>query len=281
MLPLLLAGCTDVATPDAGELLVADYAADAIFRFDAVTGAPLGVFAQGTAARVDRPAGLRAGPDGQLYSAGFGRGEVVRYDLASGQMMDVFFWDTTLLEEPVELAFAGDEVLVLGNDTANIVAIDPTGHATRSFGAPLMRDAHDFVVDGARVLVGTDQSATLGHAIQIWDLARGTLQGSFGTPAELTTATSLALAGDRLLVADWERDRVVAFDAASGAFAGVFADGFTGPVALEVTEHGVDVLDRSRIRRYALDGTPRGVVVEGAGVLRYPRALTRIATHSP
>src|SRR5688572_12856706 len=113
---LVLVGCA--AEPvEPSTLLISDYRANAIFRYDGVTGEFLGTFAQGSEQRVDRPAGLRKGPDDQLYTAGFGRGEVVRYDLASGRMMDVFYWDTALLEEPVELAFHGNELVVLGNDT--------------------------------------------------------------------------------------------------------------------------------------------------------------------
>src|SRR5688572_25435870 len=109
-----LIGCSESGST-ATSLFIADYAADAIVQFDGTSGALIGVFASGVEQRVDRPASVQRGPDGNLYTAGFGRGDVVRYDLSSGEMMDVFFADTTLLEEPVELLFHGDELLVLGN----------------------------------------------------------------------------------------------------------------------------------------------------------------------
>src|SRR5689334_1973959 len=78
-------------------LFVSDYRANAIVRYDE-TGELIDIFAEGLDQRIDRPANVRRGPDGRLYSAGFGRGDVLRFDLSSGQMMDVFYWDTTMLE---------------------------------------------------------------------------------------------------------------------------------------------------------------------------------------
>src|SRR5436190_15215598 len=93
-----LAGCAEASGPVASEVLISDYRANAIFRYDGVTGEFIDTFAQGSMQRVDRPAGMRVGPHDQLYLAGFGRGEVVRFDVRSGAMMDVFYWDTAYLE---------------------------------------------------------------------------------------------------------------------------------------------------------------------------------------
>src|SRR6188508_1253352 len=134
---LLLVGCTQ-PEPQPSTLFISDYRANSIFRYDGVTGEFRGALDQ-----VDRPAGLRLGPNGQLYAAGFGRGEVVRLDVASGRMMDIFYWDTRLLEEPVELEFDRDELVVLGNDTNNIVVLSPDGTVARTFGYPVIRSAHD------------------------------------------------------------------------------------------------------------------------------------------
>ncbi|MBA3395026.1 MAG: hypothetical protein H0T89_20435 [Deltaproteobacteria bacterium] len=274
LIGLLVTGCADVAPASvASQLFISDYRANAIFRYDGDSGGFLGVFAEGSEQRVDRPAGVRFGPRDQLYAAGFGRGEIVRYDVHSGAMMDVFYWDTALLEEPVELAFHGDELVVLGNDTQNIVVLAPDGRAMRSFGYPIMQGAHDFAFGGAdRVYVATDT------AIQIWNLATGTQLGQLGTPDQLARATSVAVDRDEtIFVADWERGRVVRY-AADGSWLGILADGFVGPIAIELGLDGaLYVLDRTGVVRLdAADGDNRSQLVAGDQLVS-PRGFTFVS----
>lgn len=281
---LALVGCA-TTDPAPSNLLVSDYAADAIFRFDGITGEYLGTFAAGSEQRVDRPAGVRRGPDGAFYAAGFGRGEIVRYD-PTGRMMDIFYRDTTLLEEPVELAFLDDALLVLGNDTASIVVIGHDGTASRSFGYPTMRGAHDFVLDGEIAIVGTDSHAELGHAIQRWDIATGTLVDHFGTLAEIASATSVARVGDALVVADWERDRLVSYDAVTRAYRGVFADELEGPISLDLGPDGaLYVLDRAGVHRLDAETGARLASLVAADetgtMLEFPRSLTFVTSQLP
>lgn len=283
---LVVAGCGVEADPvpptppPATTLFVSDYGADAIFKYDALTGAFTGVFAAGSAQRVDRPASVRLGPNGQLYAAGFGQGDIVRYDATTGAMMDVFYKDTTLLEEPVELAFHGDDLVVLGNDTANAVVIDVHGRATRELGYPLMRDAHDFVLDGERLFVGTDSSDQLGTAIQTWDLAASTLVRSFGSHDELATATGLALIDDVLYACDFERNWVWRFDAETGESLGVLVDThLQGPVSLERGPDGaLTVLDRQGVHRFDLETGAylSTLIAAGDGHLDWPRSFTLV-----
>lgn len=241
-------------TPAPSQLFVTDYGGDEILRYDGATGAFTDVFAAGIGQRVDRPASVRLGPTGHLYSAGFGRGDVVRYDIDSGAMMDVFYWDTRLLEEPVELQFHGDELVVLGNDTKNIVVIDRHGTAVRSFGYPVMRAPHDFVIAGSEVFVATDTHPELGTAIQVWDLMTGQLVRHFGARHELGVATGLALDADGILYAcDEHAGRVLRFDAATGASLGALvAPGVVvQPVSLDLGLDGaLYVLDASGIHRF-------------------------------
>jgi len=278
----LLAACAAEPAspaPDPMTIFVSDYGADAIFRYDGLTGAFEGVFAEGRSQKVDRPASVRLGPDGMVYQAGFGQGDIVRFDATSGVMMDVFYRDTTLLEEPVELDFMGDELLVVGNDTMNAVVIDATGRATREFGWPLMRDAHDFVIVGDTMIVGTDSHPELGAAIQMWDLATGELVGTAGPKADLITATGLAHADGVLYACDWERDRVVAYDAATGESHGVLIDShLQGPVSLERVGDSLLVLDRFGIHEFdAESGTYVATrVAAGDGHLDWPRSFTLV-----
>lgn len=218
---VVLSGCVDVPSDCEtcvprvpSSVFLSDRGNDTILRYDGRTGDFEGVFAEGKAQRIDRPASLRLGPNGYAYLAGFGRGDVVRYDVASGAMKDVFYWDTTLLEEPLELAFRGDETLVLGNDTGNVVVLDAHGRATRELG--YMRNALDMVLapDGNTLFVGVETDTA---SIQVWDVDSGTLVREMAPPSLLASGTSLAIARDGSLYAcDWQREQILRFDAESG-----------------------------------------------------------------
>ena len=275
----MLAGCTEVGSPPS-TLFVTDYRANAIVRYDGTTGTLIDVFAQGASARVDRPASVRRGPNNQLYSAGFGRGDVVRYDLASGAMMDVFFYDTNLLEEPVELVFRGGNLLVLGNDTENVVELDPVGRVVRSFGYPTMRGAQDFVVGpNDQLFVATESHPQLGSAIQVWDLATGTLARQFAGYDEIAFASGLAFGDDALYVCDFERSRVVRFDPATGESLGVLIDDtvLDRPARVDIGPDGaLYVLDAVGLHRFDREtGAYLGRVISVAdGILQRPLSFT-------
>jgi len=66
----------------------AEPATSAVLRFDARTGAFLGVFASGHG--LHRPYGLAFGDDGLLYVASFLSDEIVRFDARTGGFVDVF-----------------------------------------------------------------------------------------------------------------------------------------------------------------------------------------------
>lgn len=269
-------------------LFLTDRGGDSILRYDGVTGQFDDVFASGLADRIDRPSSVRLGPSGHLYLAGFGRGDIVRFDVASGAMMDVFYWDTTLLEEPVELMFRGDDLLVLGNDTQNAVVIDAGGMATRSFGYPDMRAAHDFVMtpDESTVFVATDTHPHFGSSLQVWDAATGALVRHFGSASELASATSVALGGDGLLYAcDYERGQIVRFDPATGALVGTVVDATSGlldaPVSIDFGPDGaLYALDRAGIHRIDPDtGEELSLLIAvGDGHNEAPRSFTFATT---
>jgi streptogramin lyase len=276
-----IAGCAASESPSS-TVFVSDYRANAIVRYDGATGELLDVFAQGAEQRVDRPASVRRGPDGQIYAAGFGRGDVVRYDLATGAMMDVFYWDTRLLEEPVELEFRGDHLFVLGNDTKNLIEIDPSGAVVRSFGDPTMRGAQDFVIDGDLAYVATESNPTLGTAIQVWDLITGTLVRDFARYDEVAFAAGLALHDGMLYVSDFERGRVTRFDPATGESLGVLVDetALSLPVDVEIGPDGaLCVLDATGLHRFDRGtGKPLGRLISVAdGILARPLGFTFVA----
>lgn len=261
---VLLAACTEVI-PEDPTVYVSDYRANAIVRYD-LGGELIDVFAEGAEQRVDRPASVRRGPDGMLYSAGFGRGDINRYDSA-GQMMDVFYWDTRLLEEPVELEFQADHLFVLGNDTKNLVEIDAAGRFVRELGYPTMRGAQDFVLDGRLAYVATEHHPQLGTSLQVWDLDTGTLTRSFATLDEVAFASGLVLHDGALLISDLERGTITRFDPITGDNLGVLVEGLLVPVEIDIGPDGrLYALDLTGLHAYdATSGAALGTLIEVAG----------------
>ncbi len=272
------AGCAaDPAVPPAdGTVYVADRGGNAILRYDAISGAFDDVFAAGGDAHVDRPSSVRIGPDGHVYLAAFGKGEIVRYDAASTAMMGVFYADTTALEEPVELLFKGDELVVLGNDTNNVVVLDAAGGLVRDFGAPDMLGAHDMAIGPDGMLyVGLPSSVERGTALQVWDPETGTLRRDFGTYDQLASATGIAFGDGMIYVADHERDQIVQFDADSGGPRGALVtEGLVAPISLDVGPDGaLYIVDAEGVKRFE-GGALSMYIRAGDGHLVQPRSVT-------
>lgn len=262
---VLLAACSESVIAQEPSVYVSDYRANAIVRYDH-GGELIDVFAEGAEQRVDRPVSVRRGPDGMLYSAGFGRGDINRYDSA-GQMTNVFYWDTRLLEEPVELEFQGDHLFVLGNDTKNLVEIDAEGRFVRELGYPTMRGAQDFVLDGNVAYVATEHHPQLGTSLQVWDLGTGTLTRSFATLDEVAFASGLVLHDGALLISDLERGTITRFDPTTGDNLGILVEGLVLPAEIDIGPDGrLYALDLTGLHAFdARTGTSLGTLIEVAG----------------
>jgi hypothetical protein len=135
------------------------------------------------------------------------------------------------------------------------------------------------VVVGDLVIVGTDSHPELGAAIQMWNLATGELVGTAGPRSEIITATGLAHADGVLFACDWERNRVLAYDAVTGESHGVLIDThLQGPVSLERVGESLLVLDRFGIHEFGLSGAYVATrVAAGDGHLDWPRSFTLVA----
>lgn len=262
---MLLAACTEPVIDAPTAVYVSDYRANAIVRYD-LGGELIDVFAEGAEQRVDRPASVRRGPDGALYSAGFGQGDINRYD-DTGQMTDVFYWDTRLLEEPVELEFRGEHLFVLGNDTKNLVEIDAAGRFVRELGYPLMRGAQDFVLDGQLAYVATEHHPQLGASLQVWDLETGALTRSFAKFDEVAFASGLTLHDHTLLISDLERGTITRFDPATGDNLGIVVQDLLLPVEIDIGPDGrLYALDLTGLHAFdATTGAALGTLIEVAG----------------
>ncbi|MCA9713239.1 MAG: PQQ-binding-like beta-propeller repeat protein [Myxococcales bacterium] len=234
-LALSLAGCDELAEPDDcaercasraddGVLLLSDRGSSRVLRFDAATGAALSS-PLGPRDAYARPSSARPHDDGTIYVADFADSSIDRYDAESGVFLSRFYRDTYWLEEPVELHFVGDQLLVLGNDSRNIIALqeqDGAGTLVDEQAPPALQDPHDFLPlsTGEVVIAGSGGHGGVGHLLR-WDLERGEAALWFGTDAELGAATGLALGPDGLLyVADEARDQLVRFELETGAHRG-------------------------------------------------------------
>jgi hypothetical protein len=175
-------------------------------------------------------------------------------------MMGVFYWDTTELEEPVQLRFHRDELVVLGNDTNNLVVLARDGSLVRTIGYSQIRNAHDFVIDEhGRALIATDSH------VQIWDLASGTQIGELGRK-DLQLATSITTRDDEIYVADQGRDAVL--ELTSGR---VIVTGLHDPVGIEAVGDDLYILDAEGLARFHGEALSRVIPRDH---LQSPRAFT-------
>lgn len=263
MLWLLLA-CTpsnfvpDEAQGSPRELVVAHLEGGEVLRFDAGGEALeplLGLDAvrdiEAHTGRAFAPSAVVPLDDGGAWVSDFVTGKVVHVSptgafegIARDQGAGV-----GRLEEPCVMVRQGDRVAVLGNDSGNVVFVDTTDEAALGVPVPL-RSAHGLEWVGNEAWVG--RSATEPHAgqVQRYDLSTGEWVGELASYPEVEEATAVRLDGDRLLVADFFRDRVTAWDPWTGAWRGEVVAGLDGPIDVEVDDAGVLwVLDREGVVR--------------------------------
>ncbi len=105
----------------------ADAASSAVLRFRADTGEPAGAFAQGGG--LLRPYGIAFGPDGMLYVSSFRTDQLLRYDAATGDFVDVFAEGDAMpggLNGPNGLVFGPDGMLYVTTQGSVAVSGQPT-----------------------------------------------------------------------------------------------------------------------------------------------------------
>jgi len=103
--------------PD-GRLYVSNEGDNNVTRYNAETGADLGVFASGGG--LSSPEGATFGPDGHLYVAGWTNSNVLRFDGSSGVFIDTFT-SGTAVTAPVGVVFGPDGNLYVGSYSGDYV----------------------------------------------------------------------------------------------------------------------------------------------------------------
>ena len=98
-----------------------------VLRFDGVTGAFEAVVDEGNSGGLNNPEGMVFGPDGLLYVNSGGDNQVLRYDPATNEFVDVFVTeeDNGGLSDPVDLAFGPDgDLFVSSAETNEVMRFD-------------------------------------------------------------------------------------------------------------------------------------------------------------
>ncbi len=274
LLVALSCQCVASQTP---EILVSDFTANTVLRFDAVSGALLGDLGAVPGAQ-----SVRYGPDGNLYVCAEASAEVLRYDGVTGAFLGVFVGDDPLtpedesggLDSPTAAIFLpGGDLAVASFGQDRIVRYDGT---TGAF-------IGDFVAAGVTNLNGPDAGMAIGpdgllyvpsfnnNRILRYDATNGDLFDTFAPPAAGTLSRPRALAwrSDGILfVSSWGNNRILRYDT-DGTFLGIFAT-TTRPSGIAFDPLTNDLLVTSDnvdhvLRFDGTTGTPLGPLVAATG----------------
>ena len=239
------------------DILVADRAARAVFRFDADTGDFLSVFVAPGLSGWD-PVDVEVGPDGNVYVVNFNPGTVFRFDGETGAFMDVFFNGDGDIEEAVTLLFRDGRGYLLGNDTGNLMVFDATtGARIRELRTPSLRFAHDMAFDAAGKLHAVTENATVG-LVQVWDVDAGVVERTYAAPPQgllIGVAISPDAQGDAFIT-DFTNQSIIRFDGQTGAFEAVVAQDttlFNWITSIEFVDAGDTVLASTRQGMHLVD----------------------------
>ncbi len=276
MLLLLLACAPDAPALDGmppgapAELLIAHLESGEVLRFGA-DGTPLDPVVSGDAVmaieahtgRAFAPSAVVPLNDGGAWISDFVTGAVVEVD-ADGAFVGVVREAGSgdgRLQEPCAMVRRGSRVAVLGNDSGNVVFLDES-NTEAVLGVPVpLRRPHGLELLGDEAWIGRSATEPGAGQVQRFDLVTGERLGEFASWPVVEEATAVRLDGARLLVADFFRGRITAWDPWSGAFHAEVAVGLDGPIDVEVASDGaLWVLDRGGVLRIEPSGEAERVL---------------------
>lgn len=216
--PLLLAA-TQAARADVS-LLVTNATTHQVLRFDATSGAYLGVFAQDTGT----VSGLAYGPDNNLYVSNLDSQTVEEFNGTTGVSLSTFVGPSGGLLYPHDLTFGpGGNLYVASGETGSIREYDGTTGAflgTFASGGGLVHPT-GLVFHGGDLFVSSGPN---GEILE-YNASTGAFVATFATGNGLNGPAGLAFnAAGNLYVANFSADDVLKFDA-SGSYLSVVASG--------------------------------------------------------
>ena len=193
------------------EALVADRARNAIVAVDVENLRVLGDLvvpdAGGPASHdtIDRPVDVALLPDGSLVVANFGPSSVLRFDGETGEYLDTLFFDTRVLEETTAVRWTGEHLLVLGNDSGNLLVLDEDGNAMSTMADPGLRYPLDLALGpepGTVFLTGA-RNSSIDATVQLWDYVAGERLAWFSHPDPQRPAVGVVVdCHDAVLLSD-------------------------------------------------------------------------------
>ncbi len=163
-------------------LLVGDTFGDSIHEFDLDSGQYVRTLVPPGYGGLDEPADMAIGPDGALYVANVWGGNILKYDLNSGEFLGVF---ASGFDIPTGITYADDQFYVPARADMAIYRLDADTGAV------------------------TGQTEPYPDGASVW----------WPVDAEVN-------ADGKLLMSNYERHNILAFDAVSLAFDGVFAESY-------------------------------------------------------
>lgn len=273
--------------PASEDILVADFFADDVRRYDAATGELLGTWAK--MPELDGSLGLVVGPDGHVFVASEESNKVLRFD-ADGNFVDVFVGDDADTPEDETGGLSGPGAVLFGADGLLYVSSFDSDAILR-YDGETGAFVDVFVPTGEGGLNGPDAGMVFGadgalyvpsyysDEVLRYDGVTGEPLGAF-TPADgsLSRPRTLLFVGDHLLVTSEGSGEVVRYDAATGdyvdALVGKASGLLTEPSGMAQTADGtllVVSLGGKTIEAFAVDtGEPLGTRVGLAGGLQAP-----------
>jgi sugar lactone lactonase YvrE len=261
------------------DLLVSGYSSQAVHRYDAGTGASLGLAATAPGAQ-----SLRYGPDGFLYACAEEQDRVLRLDGSTGAFVSNFVWDDPATPADESGGLDAPTAAVFGADGALYVASFSQDRVLRYDGATGALIG-EFVAPGSGALDGPDAGMGFGpdgrlyvpsfnnDRVLRYEADTGAFVDAFVVAAEgLSRPRMLRWRGDGLLyVTSWGNNRVLRFDLAGApADASAFVTGVTRPTGLVLRPDDGDLLTTSdqtnNVRIFdGLTGAAKGPLVTAAG----------------
>jgi uncharacterized repeat protein (TIGR01451 family) len=276
--------------PD-GNLYVASFGTNSIKRYDGVSGLYLGDFVSAGLGGLNGPDGLVFGPDGSLYVASFNNDRVLRYNGATGALIGTFV-------AAGSGGLDGPRGIVFGPDGNLYVASENTDEVLRYLGATgallgTVVTAGQNGLDRPRGLafgpiasppVDTElYVAGFGsNQVHVYDPALS-LTGA-GAPGMGPRGAIIGPSGE-LLVADYANNRILRFNAATGAYNGLLVAGgesLNGPYDMAVSggQLYVSNYNNDRVLRLVAGNwvnfvwdDPLTIFTDESGGLNEPRGL--------
>lgn len=239
-----LAASTEPGTPApngraraTNDVYVSSFDSDSVLKFNADSGAFLGIFVPPGSGGLNGPTGLTFGPDGHLYVASFVfNNSVLKYDGRSGQFLGVFVEEGSGgLQGPMDLKFGPDgDLYVVASYAGGVFRYDgQTGAFLDQFtDDPNGAEALDWRKGDLYV------SSHVSDNVIRFDGQTGNKLGpvTFGF---LDWATGFDFGPDgSIYVASFFDDAVMKFSAQTGQWKGVFAKNCFGPEMIEFGPNG-------------------------------------------